>query len=404
MFRPLRLRAALVGAAFVFGTIAFEAGAQDGVRPDIGNPLKSAQQLTKSGRHREALAEVAKAESVSGKTAYETLLINQMKGSVAAAAGDRETALRAFESVLDSGRLQGGDKLRMIQAVASLHYQNKNYDKAAQWAARYRKEGGNDPSMRTILLQSYFLGNDCASVSRLIGDGTENGRKATEEELQIMANCHLRQKDMTGYVAAIEKLVVHYPKKEYWTDLVNRVQKKSGFSDRLVLDVFRLKLATGNLTTAADYMEMTQLALQAGYPSEAKAIVDKGYAAKLLGTGTEAERHKRLRDLVLKQMDESQKARAQAETDAQAAKEGTELVKLGVNYAFEGQADKGIKLIEAGIKRGGLRRPEDAKLTLGEIMIQNGQRGRAVQVLREVKGTDGTGDLARLWTLHAQRG
>ena len=142
--------------------------------------------------------------------------------------------------------------------------------------------------MRTLLVQSYYLNNDCASVSRALGDANgdaKNGRRPTEQELQILANCYLKQKDSTGYVAAIEKLVMYYPKKEYWTDLLNRVQKKAGFSDRLSLDVYRLKLATGNVTTANDYLEMAQLALQAGFPAEAKKVVEKGYAANALGNG-----------------------------------------------------------------------------------------------------------------------
>ena len=48
----------------------------------------------------------------------------------------------------------------------------------------------------------------------------------------------------------------------------------------MALDVYRLKLATGNITSAADYMEMTQLALQAGIPAEAKLVVDKGYSVR----------------------------------------------------------------------------------------------------------------------------
>ena len=78
-------------------------------------------------------------------------------------------------------------------------------------------------------------------------------------------------------------------------------------------------------------------------------------------------------------------------------------MKIGANYVYEGNADKGIKMMEEGVKRGGLKRPEDAKLQLGEALIQAGQRGKAVNVLKDVKGTDGTADLARLWSLLAQR-
>jgi hypothetical protein len=402
----LRLKSLRAAAACAFiglaGT-ALIASAQDSVRPDVGNPLKAAQNLTRSGKHREALAEIAKADAVGGKTPYENLLINQMRGSVAAQAGDNDTAMRSFDAVLASGKLPAGEQLKILQALAGIAYRARDYPKAITYASNYRKAGGNDPTIRTVLLQSYFLTNDCASVSRLIGDPGENGRKVTEEELQIMANCHLKQKDTGGYVAAIEKLVMYYPKKEYWTDLLNRVQRKPGFSDRLALDVYRLKLVTGNITTAADYMEMAQLALQAGIPAEAKVIVDKGYATGILGKGPEAERQKRLKDLVDKQLAEAKQARVTGEKEAADAKDGADLLKIGANYVYEGQADKGIKLMEQGVKKGGLKRPEDAKLHLGEAMIHAGQRGRAVTVLRDVKGTDGTADLARLWTLHAQR-
>jgi hypothetical protein len=401
-----RLRVALC-ATLVSMSLALTAAAQpkgDAVRPEVGKPLQEAQNLMKSGRHRDAMAKVNEADAVSGKSPFETLTIQRMRGAVANAAGDTDTAIRSFEAVLNSGRASGRDALQMVQAIAVGHYKGKDYAKAAQWAQRYFKEGGNDPAMRTVLLQSYYLGNDCNSVSKMLGSVTDenSSRKPTEEELQILANCYLRQKDTGGYVAAIEKLVVFYPKKEYWTDLLARVQKKPGFSDRLALHVFRLRLVTGNLTKTEDYMEMAQLALQAGYPAEAKAIVDKGYEVKALGTGPQADRHQRLRDLVTKSVDESKKNRAREEQEAQAAKDGNDLVKLGVNYVFEGRADKGLALIEQGIKKGGLKRPEDAKLALGYAQVQAGQRARGVQTLKTVHGNDGTADIARLWVLHAR--
>ncbi len=395
------LRAMALAAALAVASSP--AWAADTVRPEVGKPLKAAESLYKAHKYQEALAKVSEADAVSGKTAYESYIIQRTRGSIAAAAGDRETAAKAFEAVIASGRASGGEQLKLIQAVAGLHYQAKDYAKAAQWAARYQKEGGNDPAMRTVLVQSYFLLNDCGNVSKLVG---ENGgsRRPTEQELQILANCYLKQKDSGGYVSAIERLVTYYPKREYWTDLLNRVQKKSGFSDRLALDVYRLKLATGNLTSASDYLEMAQLAIQAGFPAEAKAIVDKGYSANVLGTGKDAERHKRLRDLVAKTVAEYRAGQEKAENEALAAKSGDALVAVGYNYVAEGAPQKGLAFMERGIKKGGLKRPEDAKLLLGVAQVQAGARSRALQTLKGIHGNDGTADLARLWTLVASRG
>src|SRR5713101_6372867 len=101
------LRAFFCAALIMAGAgIALPAAAQSqGVRPEVGKPLQAAATALKARRAREALAEVAKAEAVSGRTAYENFLIQQMKGSAANAAGDYDTAIAAFESVLQSGRV-----------------------------------------------------------------------------------------------------------------------------------------------------------------------------------------------------------------------------------------------------------------------------------------------------------
>lgn len=404
-------RAGILALAFAFCLSSAPAAyAQDAggntVRPEVGKPLQAADALYKAKKHREALAKVAEADAVAGKTPYENYVIQRTRGSIAAAAGDYETAARAFEAVIAYGRSTPADQLKMVQAIAGLYYQAKDYPKAAQWAGRYQKEGGTDPAMRTLLVQSYYQSNDCASAAKAVGDvdsEAKGGRRPAEQDLQVLANCYLRQKDNSGYVSAIEKLVLYYPKKEYWTDLLNRVQKKSGFSDRLSLDVYRLKLATGNVTTANDYLEMTQLALQAGFPTEAKTIVEKGYATGVLGNGKEGERHKRLRDLAAKTVDESLKSRAQVEKDAIADKAGNALLVVGYNYVTEGAPQKGLTFMEQAIQKGGLKRPEDAKLLLGVAQLQGGSRSRGIQTLRSVQGTDGPADLARLWVLLGQR-
>src|SRR6478672_11781185 len=89
-----------------------------GVRPEVGNPLKAAGAALKSRQARQALAEVAKAEAVPNRTPYENFLIAQMKGSAANAAGDYDTAIASFESVLQSGRVSGRESSDMVKAIA----------------------------------------------------------------------------------------------------------------------------------------------------------------------------------------------------------------------------------------------------------------------------------------------
>lgn len=381
--------------------------AQEALRPEVGKPLQAAQGLIKANKFKEALARIREADGVSGKNAHETLTIERMRFVAANGLGDSDTAARSLDALIASGKLSASEQLQFTQAVAVAAYRAKDYGKAITWTQRYFKEGGKDDAMRTVLVQAYYLNNDFANAARELSaavQATEKaGGKPDQDRLEMLASCYIKLDDMGGYVGVLEKLATWYPKKEYWADLLARIQKKPGFADRLTLDVYRLKFVSGNVGGAGDYMEMAQLALQQGYPVEAKKVVDEGYAKNILGTGADAARHQRLRDLVSKQLAEDQKNLTQGEKQAAAAKEGTGLVNIGLNLVLNGQNDKGLALMEQGIAKGKLKRPEDARLHLGYAYLLAGQKAKAAQIFKAVQGTDGAADLARLWALQAAR-
>jgi outer membrane protein assembly factor BamD (BamD/ComL family) len=399
--KRLAVAAALVAACGV-------ASAQEALRPDVGKPLQAAQQMIKAGQYREALAKVREADAVGGKNANESYTIERMRIAAASGAGDMDTAAKSFEAIAASGRASAADKARMAESIAGGFYRNKDYRRAMDWGNRYFREGGSNPAIRTLLIQSQYLAGDFSGAAKELITEIQGAEKAgqtpAQDRLNLLFNAGAQMKDANTTVFALERLVMYYPKKEYWVDLLSRMQRKPTFSDRLALDAYRLSLATGSMTAAADFMEMSQLALQAGHPSEAKAVVDKGFASGALGTGNEAERHKRLRDLVTKKLDEAKAAQAQAEKDAAADKAGSALVTLGFEYVHAGNAQKGLQMMQQGIAKGGLKRPEDAKLHLGIAQVLAGDKAKAQGTLRSVQGADGTADLARLWSLYARRG
>ncbi|MBL0124221.1 MAG: hypothetical protein IPP88_16360 [Betaproteobacteria bacterium] len=403
---------AIVRAAVLAGLLAAvipNGYAQEKVRPEVGTPLQAAQDLMKANKFRDALAKVREADAVSAKTPYETYMVERMRASAATGAKEGDTAIKAYEAVVASGKAPQADQLKIIEALATNYYNSRDFASAVKWGTRYFKEGGTGGQVRTLMIQSYFQSGDfAASAKESLNDveaDEKAGRTPSEEKLQLLANSYLRQKNNSGYAATIEKLLNYYPKKSLWANVISGVQKKPGFSDRLALDVYRLQLATGNLASTTDYMEMAQLAIQAGNAVEGKKAIDDGFANGALGKGAEADRHKRLRDLANKKIAEAQKTAisAQDETDASAAKDGNSLVVLGEKLVATGQAARGISLMEAGIKKGGLRRPEDAKLHLGLAQIQLGQKAKGIQTLKTVQGTDGVADLARLWIIFTQK-
>ena len=388
-------------AALGLAVFSSNASAQ-GVRPEVGTPLKQASDLLRAGKAKEALGKVREAEAVGGRTTAETLTIDRMKAAAAQRAGETSTAIQALEAI--HAKVGGAEQGQIAEQLASAYAQSKNNAKASEWLQRAIAAGNNGPSIKQM--QSYLqsASGDYNAIARDAGaavSGAEQaGRRPEEGDLLRLADAQQRTQNMGAYVGTLEKLLRHYPKKDYWNAYLGRLARKSGFSDRLGLDVMRLKLGAGVLSKTEDFMEMAQLALQQGFPTEGKKIIDKGFASKALGEGAEADRHKRLRDLAVKKQAEQSAGIAAQAAEAKNDKDGNALVQVGYAYVTMGEVEKGIELIDAGIKKGSLKRPEDAKLRLGMALQQSPKtKAKATSTLNSVQGTDGVAEIARLWVV-----
>ncbi len=373
-----------------------------GMRAEVGRPLQQASELLRAGKAKDALAKVREAESVGNRSATEQLTIDRMKAAAAQRAGDSATAIQALESVY--GKVGGSEQGQIAEQLASAYAQQRNNGKANEWLGKAIAAGNNSGTVKQLQAYLQSTSGDYGAIARdasaAVSAAEQGGRRPDEGDLLRLADALQRNGNNNGYVATLEKLVAHYPKKDYWNAYLGRLPRKAGFGDRFALDVLRLKLAAGVLTKTEDYMEMAQLALQAGLPTEGRKIVDKGFASKALGEGAEAARHQRLRDLAVKQEAEQKAAIDTQATEAVAEKDGNAMVNVGFALVSRGDVDKGVDLIEQGIKKGGLRRPEDAKLRLGMAMQQSPKlKARATQTLRSVTGGDGAAEIARLWVV-----
>jgi hypothetical protein len=400
----MTLRVFLFTVFILFGWPAAAQEKAPSVRPEVGKPLQAAIDLLKQRRGKDALAQARVAQGVPDKTAYETYLVTRVLGQAAAAAGDSATAASALESAAGSSAAPAAERLQLLAVAAGQYYAIKEYAKAVNASTRYFQHGGSDKSIRTIYVQSLYLGGNFGGAAREIAADVETeeraGKTPAEDQLQLLANAYNQSKDSAGYGRAMEKLVSYYPKRDYWLAVLHNVVTRQGYNDRLQIDVARLKLDTGTMRSADEYLDFAQMALIEGFPIEATKVIEKGYAAGALGTGPEAGRHKRLRDLAAKNLAEDRKAVAEAEKQDAAAKDGKTLFNEGFNLVLHGRSDKGLAMMQQGIKLGGgFRRPDHAKLQLGYAYHVAGKNDLALQMFKTVQGTDGAAALARLWVV-----
>jgi hypothetical protein len=395
-------------AAAAGAPAAPDAAKADAVRPEIFKLIDPAaiKELMAAKNYTEVQSRIDQASALPNLTPYETFALNRMRIVVASATGNTAVAMTALEAVIESGRLTPAEKGDFIQALANYHYNAKDYPKAINWYLRYQKETGDSAKVRGPLIRAYYFNNDFPMAKQELLASLQNNQTATPpaiEDLQLLANTGAKTKDKATYLLAMEKLVQFYPSDDYWADLLGRLPGKPGYSQHLDVDVLRLERVAVKAMTPEDYVSLAELDLQAGFPTEAKKAIDAGFANGVLGTGAKAAEHKKLRDRANKGAADDAKNIASGEASAAKAKDGTGLVNLGYAYVTMDQFDKGIDLIKKGIEKGGLKRPEDAKLRLGEAYALAGRKDEAVTTLESVKGTEGQADLARYWTFYVNR-
>lgn len=383
------------------------AQAQEKVSPEVGKHLQAVQGLLKGGKYREALNKLRDAEAVGNRSAGENAIIERMRFAAAQGAADPDTMVRAYEALKAAGRLGGAENLQYIEAIAGTYSRNNANAQALNWAQRYFKEGGNSAAMKAVQTRSQYMSGDMGAVIKdtlaEIQAAEKAGQAPSRDKLNLLLGAAEKAKDVNAETVGVEKLLTYYPSKEVWAAAISRVQQKKGFSDRFVLDIYRLRLATGNMRGETDYMDFSQMAAQAGYADEGMKVVEAGFAAGALGQGTNAARHQRLKDFMVKRVAAVKAASAAAVAAAKDIKnDGNALIPLGLAMAQSGDVKGGVALIEEGIDKGNLKREDDAKLYLGLAHFLGNESAKAQAAWRGVKGTDGVGDIARLWSIHAR--
>ncbi|WP_020648891.1 hypothetical protein [Solimonas variicoloris] len=385
-----------VSGAFVVVPAASAAETKPTLRAEVGKPLQEAQAALQAKDYATALAKVGEAEKVGSLNPYEQYLAERLRALAATGANDAPTALKAYAAVLASDQLPAADKPAMLEIASRLAYGAKDYAQAARLLQQYRAAGGGNDQLLGLLPQALYLSNDYAGAQQelaaVIARLEQSGQKPGEIQLQLLASSAAKQNDMATYGATLEKLVALYPQPKYWSELIVRTASKPGFAARLRLDVYRLKLAAGVLDSGDEALDATQLAIDAGLPAEAEHYLQLAQAKGASGSAA-------LKVTVAKKLAEDKASLAEGEKAAAQQASGDALVATGLNYIGYGQYDKGIALMQQGIAKGGLKKADDARLHLGYAQVLAGQSAAAQATLKSVAGSDGSADLARLWTM-----
>ena len=355
----------------------------------LADAVTTAMNDAKGGRYADAIVKAKQADAMPGKPQGLAPALHQMIVGWAVQAKDYNTGARSDRQDDCRERRQQG---REYQAGAWNSFAANNKAKQKQYADQL---GGNlDNETRLLIASQMAQAGQNKEALEYAAPALEGN--ASEAALKFKQALYFKMNDVNGRWAALEQLVGSYPKLEYWHDLLQLARNEKGLNDDQTMDIYRLRLAVGDVKSESDYQELAQQALIAGYPVEAKAIIDKGIASKAVQAG---ERVTRLINKI-----ELDRVAAEATTKALEAKSAdpNANVKLGLIYWSMGKG----KEAEGVIRKGMTAKPTDpeaAKVALGHALMAQGKKPEAVAAFDSVARNSKEAPIARMWSIYAKR-
>lgn len=384
---------------------AASAPADEVLRAELGPSMQAADAALKASKWADALAQLDTASKFANLTPYEHYLIQRMKAVAHTRLEQLPDAVKALEQVIASPKLPKGDRRAILLALGDYSFRVKDYPAALKWARQFDAEGHQNPENALLIGQALYLTKDYAGavpeMEKYVKAQEAAGKVPSENVLKIWAASAHQSNNTPVYVAVLKRLVAQYPNEAYWSDLLGRVEGRQGFPERLLADTLRLRRTLGMLASPSDYEDLAELTQRAGFPAEAQAVMDEGYAKGVLGKGGDAAKHQKQRDAVTKKAQEDRKELAQA--NAASVKDGDTLVRLGYALFSSGEKAKGLQFMEQGLARSDLKRADEARLLLGYAQFINGDKAKAQATFKAVTGDADSAAVAEAWGLHAAR-
>ena len=369
-------------------------------REAVGKPLNAVSELMKAQKYPEALAKIAEADAAKDKTDYEKFIIERARAAVAQSSNDVPALIKSIEALLQSNRLEPAEKPIFMKTLMASYYNNKDYAHAIPVLQRMMSEGYADEQTRPLLTQALYSTNDYPNTVKYLREEfaalAKAGKVPLEDQINMLRNCGAKSKDKALYAEAMDMLVTNYPRPEYWDDALSRLK----VAERLDLDAYRLRIKTVESMSEAEYKDMALLSTTAALPAEAKMALETGFKNGTLSKGSNAADNKKLLDKATKSALDDLKSIAQGEATAAKSKEGNGLMNVGMAYVSHGQFDKGLSLMEQGMKVGKLKQPEEGKLHLAEAYIMANRKEDALKTLDTITGGDGMPELVRYWKIY----
>jgi tetratricopeptide (TPR) repeat protein len=290
---------------------------------------------------------------------------------------DYGKALKAYEEVVSQPDIPLAMEINTRYTIAQLYFVQEDWKRGVDALLKWFDMTDTPNANAYVLLaQGYYQMKDynkaLLNVEKAISMYKEAGKLPKEQWYNLARFLYFEKNNIPKTVDVLEELLQHYPKKQYWVQLSHMYgeQKK----EDLQLAAMDTALAQNMLDKGTEQVTMAYLYLNGEIPYYAAKVMDKGIKG---GTIEKTSKNYEILGNAYRQAQEIDKAIPAMEAAASRSETGELYARLGNVYLDGDQNKKAITAISKGLKRGGVKRPDTARLVLGMAYFNDKQYDKA---------------------------
>lgn len=360
------------------------------LRNNIYEKLAEAQVFAEAKQYVEAqevLDDMLDATSKKSKlNGYELANVYNTYAYLRYAVEDYEGALNYYQKVIDQRPdIPVALEVGTLYTVAQLYFLQEKWERGIdtliQWMSLSETPSTN---AYVLLANGYFQLKDydrsLENIQIAIQREEAAGKLPKEQWYNLARFIHFDRSNYAEALDILEILIMYYPKKQYWVQASHLYGEEK--DDARQLAILEASYEQNLLDRSQDIVLLSQLYLNAEVPFPAARVLEKGFADEVVETES---KNYELAGVAWRQAQEVAKSLPMLEAAASKSEKGELYARLGNVYLDVDKNKDAVDALLKGLDKGGVKRPDQARLALGMAYFNLGDFSAARRAFREAR-------------------
>ncbi|MFP6808598.1 MAG: hypothetical protein VB957_15685 [Pseudomonadales bacterium] len=301
---------------------------------------------------------------------------------------DTPNTIKAYEMVLAQGTITEALEQSVVRALFQLFYSQENFAKSIRYIERWEAiRDTPDAGVTFIKSTAYYhmddFDNALKFALRVEEIALEQQRTIKERWWYLQVVLYNELTDYEKVVSVLEKLIINYPKKQYWMHLAGMYGEMN--EEGKALSAYYAAYTQDMFTKETEIVMLSQRLLNAEVPFEAASVLEKGFKEGII---EENEKNLKLLATAYTMSQDMSKAIDAWRDATKFTDEGDLHYRLAQALANEDRHKEAVKSYEDAIDVGDLKDAGDVNFWYGISLMQLENWDKATSAFRAASKRD----------------